>query len=614
MKRRKKTDTSRKADVVSYPLWDNYRYMFFLMRQVSGRGIFFIFAANIVLRAAVPFLGMALPSAVIAFLTGPYSPGRMLGLICGYVLLLQGISLLQSRSDFARQKQLFLFRLKAGLDFQKICLEADGEFLESESGQEKMSAAEMNYFKGSDIGMEAFVSQTLDAAVSLCGMIVYSVIIAQSSAVFMLMLLALTGIVAFAYAWSGKKANGIQQESSKNWQRFYYLRGEAIALANGKDIRLFRMKDWFSKAFEQITERAVKLTGREWSCYFAAGAVEKTVALIRDGIIYGYLIAQMVQGRIGVSRFLLYVGIVAGFGNWMTSLVTALQNITKNSGWVSRDRDFKESDAPKAGETEPVRSPGVMHELCLEKVCFRYPGNDADTIQDLSLTIRPGEKLAVVGANGAGKTTLVKLLCGLYRPTSGRILMDGQDISEIARTEYFKEFAVVFQDVFAFAFSLEDNVSCKPAELLDEKRLEDCLKNAGLWERVQGLEHGAKTSMNKDLDEQGVTLSGGELQKLMLARALYKDAPTVILDEPTAALDPLAESAMYEKYHELTAKRTSVFISHRLSSTRFCDRILFLENGRAGEMGTHEALMAGGGAYARMFEAQAQYYKEKGEA
>ncbi len=229
----------------------------------------------------------------------------------------------------------------------------------------------------------------------------------------------------------------------------------------------------------------------------------------------------------------------------------------------------------------------------------------------MNLTIRPGERLALVGPNGAGKTTLIKLLCGLYRPTSGTVYLDGRDIQSLDQRAVFREFAVVFQDVFAFSFPLADNVSCVDCGREDSERLRESLEKAGLWERVQALPKGAQTFMNKDLDEAGVALSGGEVQKLMLARALYKDAPMVILDEPTAALDPIAESEMYERYDELVQGRTAVFISHRLSSTRFCDRILFLENGRITEEGTHGELMQRGGAYAELFSIQARYYKEQ---
>ena len=216
-----------------------------------------------------------------------------------------------------------------------------------------------------------------------------------------------------------------------------------------------------------------------------------------------------------------------------------------------------------------------------------------------------------MGRNGAGKTTLIKLLCGLYRPTSGAVYLDGKNIQSLDQRAVFREFAVVFQDVFAFSFPLSDNVSCVDSGREDPVRLRESLEKAGLWERVCALPKQAQTAMNKELDEDGVILSGGEMQKLMLARALYKGAPVVILDEPTAALDPIAESEMYEKYDELIQGGTAVFISHRLSSTRFCDRILFLEKGRITEEGTHEELMRRGGAYAELFALQAKYYREK---
>ncbi len=293
----------------------------------------------------------------------------------------------------------------------------------------------------------------------------------------------------------------------------------------------------------------------------------------------------------------------------MGGLFDSVQQILQNKRLMDDYRDFMEYGSVEEGRA-PVGNPGQPHELRLEKVCFRYEGSKEDTIHDLDLTIRAGERLALVGCNGAGKTTLIKMLCGLYAPTSGHIYLDGQDMQTLSRKEIFWEFAVVFQDCATFSFSLGENVSCVEKGREEDEKLQKSLADAGLLERAGKLPGGIWTSVNKDLDEEGVSLSGGEMQKLMLARALYKNAPIVILDEPTAALDPIAESEMYEKYDEMIQGKTAIFISHRLSSTRFCNRILYLEDGRIFQEGSHEELMAEGGAYAALFALQAKYYKQ----
>ncbi|HBN83581.1 MAG TPA: hypothetical protein DDZ89_07015 [Clostridiales bacterium] len=249
-------------------------------------------------------------------------------------------------------------------------------------------------------------------------------------------------------------------------------------------------------------------------------------------------------------------------------------------------------------------------EIVFENVSFRYPESETDTLKNISFTIKAGEKLALVGRNGAGKTTLVKLLCGLYRPTSGDITISGHSIYEYNRDEYYTLLSVVFQDICLIPVSIAKNITLCEQSRINRQRLEKVLRDSGLYDKVMSLPGKENTLLMKSIHEGATDLSGGEKQKLALARAIYKEGNIMILDEPTAALDPIAENELYQKYSELTACATSVFISHRLSSTRFCDRILFLEEGEIVEEGNHEELMYLGGRYANMFDLQSHYYKE----
>lgn len=226
--------------------------------------------------------------------------------------------------------------------------------------------------------------------------------------------------------------------------------------------------------------------------------------------------------------------------------------------------------------------------------------------------MKKGDKMALVGINGAGKTTIVKLICGFYKPTTGNVYINGIDINDLDLEDYYSYLAVVFQDTFTFSFSIAENVTCEIEGKYDEDKCIEAIKKAGLWDKVHSLPKKEKTFLNKDIEDDGMQLSGGQLQKLMLARALYKECKLLLLDEPTAALDAIAENEMYQKYEEVICGKTALFISHRLASTRFCDKILFLENGKITEEGTHDELMSLNKEYAKMFDVQSQYYREGG--
>lgn len=601
-------------DKKQYPLWDHYRYTFHYLKVKEGSRALAVCAGDTLLGILLPFLEAALAGAVAACLVSGRSAEQILALAAGYMILLQSVRFLQSHVKALWQKTLMLYRLNMVPELDRKWLEMDGQSLESASGQAKYTAALRNLYSGNDAGIGAFTGAFWDMLCQLGGLAVYGTIVGQYSRFLLILLFFQALAMAWIHTRAGKRAYQAAAEIDDQFKGLRYLWRESIAPGNGKDIRLYRMDTWFLEELHVRIGRVAALIDRRETRFAAADITGAVLVFLRSVIVYGWLIREMASGNLTLPAFLFYVGMVAGVETWMNGLFDAVQRIYRNKELMDSYRDFMEFGIPEEERKEPPAHSGSVHEIRLENVCFRYEGNETDTIHNLNLTIAAGERLALVGENGAGKTTLIKLLCGLYRPTRGKIYLDGQDMQSFSRKDIFREFSVVFQDVFSFAFSLAENVSCVAMGQEDEARMQDSLRKAGLWEKVISLPKGTATAMNKDLDENGVTLSGGELQRLMLARALYKDAPVVILDEPTAALDPIAESEMYEKYDSMIRNRTGIFISHRLSSTRFCNRILFMEKGRIIEEGDHDQLMRQGGAYAGMFAIQARYYQKKEES
>lgn len=333
----------------------------------------------------------------------------------------------------------------------------------------------------------------------------------------------------------------------------------------------------------------------------------------RNAVAYGYLLHMVVSGDLSASMFLLYFSAVGGFTSWITTILNSVIQLQRKSEKLCRVRNHLEWNEPFRFEEAPdvPRRKDERYELRLENVTYRYPGSDKNTIDHINLTIHPGEKIAIVGLNGAGKTTLVKLMCGLLEPCEGKVLLNGEDIRQYNRRDYYRLFTAVFQEMSLFQESIAANIAQSITEI-DREKVLSCVQRAGFADTIQHLPKSIDTNLGKLAHDDAVELSGGQTQRLMLARALYKNAPILLLDEPTAALDPIAENDMYLRYHEITQGRTAIYISHRLASTRFCDRILFLAQGKIAEEGTHEQLMQGNGEYAKLFEVQSRYYREGG--
>lgn len=388
-----------------------------------------------------------------------------------------------------------------------------------------------------------------------------------------------------------------------------YLRSKITSVTLAKDIRILGLQDWLQSVWQKCISLLDAYAAKREKVYIWVNILDVGLSFLRNGIAYAYLIGMALSENLSVSAFLLYFAAFTGFTNWITGIMQEFSSLHLQCLDLSILQEFLNYPEPFLFDKGEKPKKADRYELRMERVSFRYPGSEKYIFRDLNLVIHPGERIAIVGLNGVGKTTIVKLLCGLYDPDEGRVLLNGTDIRKFDRRKYYDLFSAVFQECSLMDITLGENVS-QQIDVIENDRISDCIERAGLTSTVSQLPKGLHTPVGRDVFLDGVLFSGGQTQRLMLARALYKDGPILILDEPTAALDPLAEHDVYMKYSAMTEGKTSVFISHRLASTRFCDRILYVDDGRIKEEGTHEQLLELGGGYASLFEIQSRYYQE----
>lgn len=392
------------------------------------------------------------------------------------------------------------------------------------------------------------------------------------------------------------------------WRKINYMQYVTQDFDYAKDIRLFSMQKSLSQKQHDILANKQSVIFHSKNLWLGNTAFSQIIELITNAAIYGVLIFSVVGKDMTIGDFTLYLGLAGAFSNALNGFLIYIGNIKKCSMQTDDYRSFLEADNSDNGE---LPLPDGKLTIEFKNVSYRYKGASDYALKNLNLTLDAGMRLAVVGMNGAGKTTFIKLLLRLYDPTEGEILLNGTNINKFSRTDYYKLFSPVFQNVEIFAFPMCENVSMATPKLTDKALAKESIISAGLGEKLKSLEKGVDTQLLKVLYEDGIDLSGGEKQKLALARALYKNAPIVVLDEPTAALDPLAEYELYRSFDEMIGDKSAVYISHRLSSTRFCDVVAMFIDGELREYGTHEELLNKGGEYSKMFEVQAQYYKDK---
>lgn len=394
------------------------------------------------------------------------------------------------------------------------------------------------------------------------------------------------------------------------WRQVNYMSRVTQDFDYAKDVRLFDMSGFLLDKQRQVFAQREERTDHHLDLWYRHTVVTQVLYLVGKALIYAALFFAVLKKGMSIGNFTMYLALALAFSESLQQFLHRFGDYGRASLEVDDFRSFMELDLEEGADTIPIPE-AEEYTIEFHDVSYRYLKAEKDAVSHLNLILHPGEKLAVVGLNGAGKTTMIKLLLRLYDPTEGCVTLNGTDVRKFKREDYYRLFSPVFQDVEIFAFPMAENISMKVPEDTDRKRAEDVAFEAGLQEKVLSLRKGIDTELLKIVDEEGVDLSGGEKQKLALARALYKAAPVVVLDEPTSALDALAEQQLYERFDHMIGKKSAVYISHRLASTRFCDRVAMFRDGAMIEYGSHEELMAKGGEYAHMFEVQAQYYQEE---
>ncbi|MDE6817346.1 MAG: ABC transporter ATP-binding protein/permease [Lachnospiraceae bacterium] len=589
-----------------YTFWSNTRFHFceMLKREPLSAAFFVI---TLPLGVFLPLLNARLPKLVLQGLEEGWELSAYLGSLILLILVLIAASAAKTGLDS-------YLRIMNG-PFEDIYnqilvdkrLAVDYETAESrEFNEEAYAVYDSLYRNKSEMKDSFLIWQRF--LVALGSSALYGSILWMQSPLVCLLVLLPT-VTAFILQ---KKAHAFDQRlrlpAQASNRKMAYVEQRSTDLKAGKDIRLFDLSGWFLDILHKERNASEDYVNRWEGAYLAANCVNAILCFLRDGCAYVFLILRIVSGSMAVSDFVWYMAVAAGCQQACASFLEQGELLGKLNQDYVRLRSFldKWNHTFFRGTCRNTQKRAV--EIEFRHVTFQYPESSRPSLEDLSFRIRAGEKIALAGLNGAGKTTLVKLLCGLYQPTLGEILIDGRNVAEYDRESYYKMISAVFQNTTLLPLSIADNISAAPEQERSLSKLKECLALAGIREKVDSLPSGENTSLGKGIIENAADLSGGERQKLWMARALYKDAPILILDEPTAALDPLAEQEIYEKYMEMAQERTSLFISHRLSGTRFCDRILFLENGRITQQGSHQKLLEEGGAYARLFQMQSQYY------
>lgn len=585
----------------------NYKLLIYLLgfvHHISTKFLPISFLLALV-QGVSPLVNIIVPKLIIDELLGGKDIQTLILLIAGLAAGNLLLKLIETALNRVKTIDLENIQLKAGEILADKCIHLRYEDVEKKS---ILDLKERAYF-----GIYNFYN-LIDligvAAKSLITLISLIVILFRFNGWVVPILTGLTMLNTFIY----KRINRLRYRDSvisiPANRGFRYFTNLAVDFSYGKDIRLSHCADFLQKKSGGYLTKIVDIFGKQ---YTEIGKLQGITAInvhFQAFLVYGWLAWRALSGLLTIGDFTMYGNAARQFTQTFSTLVDSLISINGLCLYIEPYQEFialPEAAEDTVSDTQSYIDPNDPLIFQFEHVWFRYPGTNRDVLQDINFKIKPQEKLSIVGLNGAGKTTFIKLLCRLYQPTRGTITLNGRDINSIPLQDYLRFLSVVFQDFQLLGYPVDMNIAASAAP--EQDRINHTVKFFGVEEILEPLPNGLQTSVNRALDKEGVTFSGGQMQKFAIARALYKDAPITILDEPTSALDPRSEYEVYLNFNQLATGKTAIYISHRLSSTRFTDRIAVFRDGRIVEVGTHDELIAENGLYQEMYAKQASYYQ-----
>lgn len=592
-----------------YPVFKTLKRMISFAFQENKKIFAWLFVFT-VFGGIYPVFGVALPKLVLEELSHEARPERLILIVAVYFVTAGAVGAVSSVASQIIYGDINLLRMDALGDLGKKLLTMDYKNVEDAKFWEENERA-MNACNSNSDGLEGVYHKLYQMLPDMAAMGIFIFLIGRLDIGLLAALLVhivaavIVGRQVQAYEYSMK------EKLAHQGRKMEYYYNTTHDFAYGKDIRIYdfreRIMDNYDREIKGYLYLFRKIKTREW----ALGMIELLFFALSQAAVYGTLIYRAFHGM-SIADFTMYYTMAVSLSQMMLLFGDNVNFIIKEGQYVHDFYEFMDRDI-SGSRGAKKRLENDTLEIEFKDVSFRYPRTEKDVFSHLNFTIHKGERLAVVGVNGAGKSTLVKLMTGLYEPTEGDIFINGISIREFDKIELYKMFSVVFQEINVLAYTIKENVACVSKEA-DTARVWDALERVGLADKVKGYEKGLDQILLKIIDENGTELSGGESQKLCIARALYENANMVIMDEPTAALDALAEAEIYENFNSLIEDKTAVYISHRLASTKFCDKIALFDKEGLKEYGNHEELMAKQGLYYEMFMTQGKYYNvEEGE-